>query len=155
MPLLLDVEGATGDQLAWGIAAASVVFAFAGVTPNAAAAANFNRSGWDDDGFPEEGQLSDEELRAAAVWDRAEQAAIEACCAGWPEMPQGAYLVLEEEEGDHWRHLFTVRLMQLHGTGMAVTGDWNEIATALWPTHHHLPPGPTAEAYLRRAHGEE
>ncbi len=95
--LALNVEDASLDDLARGVAAAQAVFDEAGVTPAQAARGLFTRDGWDDQGFPEEAQPTDAEMLAAAVWEEAEFAATAACCAGWPTVPSSAGLEL------HWR----------------------------------------------------
>ena len=84
MKLLLTVEGATEDELKRGAEAAVAVFNETGIDPVTAAEGMFALEGWDIKGFPSDG-LSDEESKAASVWLDAQQAAIEATCADWPE----------------------------------------------------------------------
>ncbi|TBR77022.1 MAG: hypothetical protein EPN64_04695 [Burkholderiaceae bacterium] len=95
--LALNIEGASPEDLARGIAAAQAVFDEARVTPAQAARGLFNRDGWDDRGLPEDTQPTDAEMQAAAIWEDAEFAAAAACCAGWPTMTGPAGLEL------HWR----------------------------------------------------
>ncbi|MCV3206139.1 hypothetical protein OHD62_03670 [Mesorhizobium sp. YC-39] len=45
----------------------------------------FAMEGWDIKGFPDDAEPSDDEKIAANVWAKAERAACEACCAGWPQ----------------------------------------------------------------------
>ena len=92
--LTLDVESASPEELMRGLRAAIALFDAAGVTPRQAAAAHFKREGWDESGFAETAEPIAAEMRAADHWDGARKAAIEACCAGWPELSKG-YLDLE------------------------------------------------------------
>lgn len=85
MPLRLVIENASPEEMARGIAAAEAVFKTSDVDPWDAANGMFAVEGWDIKGFPEDAEPSDDEKAAAAVWTRAERAACEACCAGWPE----------------------------------------------------------------------
>jgi hypothetical protein len=77
----ISVEGATPDEIERGIVAAKAIFHRARVTPEAAADGRFAVEGWDDRGF--EGAISAEDLDLHALWDEADQAALQACCAGW------------------------------------------------------------------------
>ena len=80
MPLGLRCEGATADQVAYGIAAAMDVFEAAGVTPEQGAEGIAAREWWDINGFPEEcSYYGEQEERWASVWDEAEAAALRAC----------------------------------------------------------------------------
>jgi hypothetical protein len=90
MKLMLSVHGATPEQIAAGIAAAQAIFEREGCTAEEAADASFEVEGWDIRGF--QGDLSDRAAELMGVWEEAQQAAIEACCAGWAKRPSGAYL---------------------------------------------------------------
>mgnify|MGYP001459875755 CR=1 FL=1 len=92
--ITLTVEGAEPEEIARGLAAAQAVFDRAGVTPDRAADARFNAEGWDIRGFDDD--ISGDDLAICTVWDEAEGAAIEACCAGWAKRPgpTAAYLKL-------------------------------------------------------------
>jgi hypothetical protein len=92
--LTLDVEGTSNEELMRGLRAAIALFDKAGVSAVEAAHAAFKREGWDVAGFDPSAKPSAEEMKAAALWDNAEEAAIEACCAGWPALPVGATLSL-------------------------------------------------------------
>lgn len=85
MELRLDIEDASPEEIARGIAAAEAVFERTGISAIDAADGMFALEGWDIKGFPEGEEPSEEEDRAASVWFEAERAACEACCAGWPE----------------------------------------------------------------------
>lgn len=85
--LLLDVKGATDEELARGLAAAREIFDAAGATPYEAAVARFKRDG-------EMDEMTDREARIADLWDIADEAAIRACCAGWDKIPKDAQIML-------------------------------------------------------------
>ena len=89
MYLTMTVEGATPD----GLAAARAVFKRAGVTPERAADARFAVEGWDIRGFDDD--ISAEDLAICSVWGEADEAALEACCAGWGERPKPTSAHLE------------------------------------------------------------
>lgn len=72
------------EQVAVAAAAAWPVFDAAGVTPDAAAQADFERDVWDLDGFPEPGPT--EVLKNADVWSEAEAAACRALMVRWPRL---------------------------------------------------------------------
>lgn len=95
-PIALEVEGATEEQLAFGVAAAKAVFERRGVDPVAAAEAHWKRDCWDDLDPTGPGPTPTEH-DAANVWAEADDAAIEACCAGWPRLPSCASLVLADD----------------------------------------------------------
>ncbi len=95
--LLLVVDGATEQHRARGIAVAKAVLEAAGVTPYDAAAAHFVREGWDVRGFLPVETPDEALLRLASVWDEAEHAAVQACCAGWNAIPSFARLELRIE----------------------------------------------------------
>jgi hypothetical protein len=92
--LRLDVEGASNEELMRGLRAAIALFDKAGVSAMEAAYATFRREGWDVAGFDPAAEPSAAEMKTAALWDNAEEAAIAACCAGWPALPTGATLSL-------------------------------------------------------------
>ena len=94
MKLRLRIEGASPEEMARGIAAAEAVFAKEGVSAEEAAYGTFALEGWDIKGFPEDDEPSEAEDIGASVWLAADKAAIEACCAGWPEVPRTLSLEL-------------------------------------------------------------
>jgi hypothetical protein len=104
MELRLKVEGASPEDLQRGIDAAWAVFTKHDMDPITAADGMFALEGWDDAGFPDDGDASmtEEEGHAADVWMEAGREAVKACCASWDE-PQHAFtdsleVVLSEEE---------------------------------------------------------
>ena len=113
MTITIRVEGAQPEEIVRGLLAAQEVFDKAGVTPNQAAMARFVVEGWDIRGFT--GKVPEDELAICTVWDEADQAAVQACCAGWPadKVPGSADLELvrepqrfsfsSEEERSEWR----------------------------------------------------
>lgn len=72
------------DQVAVAASAALAVFDAAGLTPDAAAQADFERDVWDRDSFPEPGPT--EVLKIADVWSEAEAAARHALKVRWPRL---------------------------------------------------------------------
>lgn len=84
MDLLLSVPGASPEEISRGIAAAQQALERAGFTAEQAADAAFAVEGWDMNGAPEDG-LDDWDCGAADAWGQANRAALEACCAGWPD----------------------------------------------------------------------
>jgi hypothetical protein len=88
--LVLDVKGATADEIERGLAAAFAVFDRAGATPIEAAVARFKRDG-------ETEELTEREAEIAGLWDIADEAAIRACCSGWPEVPSDAQIKLAQK----------------------------------------------------------
>lgn len=94
MELRLDIEHATPQELARGVAAAEAVFARASVTALQGAEGPYALEGWDIKGFPEDDKPTEDEDRAAAVWLEAGEAAA-ACCAGWPEHKVPHHQVME------------------------------------------------------------
>lgn len=64
-----------------GLLAGQEVFDKAGVTPDQAATARFVVEAWDIRGFT--GKVPEAELAICTIWDDADQAAVQACCAGW------------------------------------------------------------------------
>jgi hypothetical protein len=65
----VQAPGASPLQIARAVASVMRHFADAGISPWGAAQAAQARAIWDDQGFPPEGQLSDEQLDAAELWD--------------------------------------------------------------------------------------
>jgi len=86
--LLLDVKGATAEDLARGLAVAMEIFTAAGTTPYEAAVARFKRDG-------EVDELTEREAQIADLWDIADDAAVRACCMGWAEIPSDAQIMLD------------------------------------------------------------
>lgn len=84
MPLRLVIENATFEELARGVAAAEAVFEASGISYEDAVNGMLAVELWDMKGFPEDAEPSEEEDAAATVWFKAERAACDACCAGWP-----------------------------------------------------------------------
>lgn len=97
MTITIRVEGAQPEEIVRGLLAAQEVFDKAGVTPDQAATARFVVEGWDIRGFA--GKVPEEELAICTVWDEADQAAVQACCAGWAadKVPSSADLELLQE----------------------------------------------------------
>lgn len=92
------VPGASPEELRRGLDAAAGVFAAAGIDPIRAAEGAFAREGWDAGGFQED--ISTEDMEAAAVWDKADLAAVEAVCAKWGpdrKRPDSAYLEIVDD----------------------------------------------------------
>lgn len=94
MTITIHVEGAWPEDIVRGLLAAQAVFDRAGVTPDQAATARFVVEGWDIKGFPD--PAPDAELAICNIWDEADQAAVKACCSGWPagKIPGSAELEL-------------------------------------------------------------
>jgi len=97
MTITIRVEGAQPEEIMRGLLAAQDVFDKAGVTPDQAAMARFVVEGWDIRGFT--GKVPEDELAICTVWDEADQAAVQACCAGWDadKIPSSADLELVRE----------------------------------------------------------
>ena len=97
MTITIHVEGAQPEDIVRGLLAAQEVFDKARVTPDQAATARFVVEGWDIRGFSE--PTPEDELAICGVWDEADQAAVQACCAGWPadRIPNTAQLELVRE----------------------------------------------------------
>ena len=96
LTLVVEVDGATSEEIARGHAAAQRVFDEGGITPLQAAQGWFDRDGWDDAGFHEPSP-SDETLQRTKVWDEADTAALVARCAGWPNSPERAIALIGDE----------------------------------------------------------
>lgn len=94
MKLRLNLDEASPEELARGIAAAEAVFAAAGISAEEAANGMFALEGWDDQSFPEDEEPTEDDDRAAAVWMDANKAALKACCTDWPEVPRELRLEL-------------------------------------------------------------
>lgn len=98
--LLLDCEGATEKEKQRGIEAAWSVFDRAGVSAVAAAYARFKRDAGDEGGFQGPNRPTEEEAEIDHLWDEAEAAAIDACCATWAKRPNDASLELHYDAVD-------------------------------------------------------
>ena len=104
--LSIVATGATEGELRRGLEAAAAVFRVSGVTPYAGAAAAFKREGEDiaftysDHENPPPETMTEREASAAAVWDEAQRAAVNACCAGWGRPADDAGIVLMREGED-------------------------------------------------------
>jgi hypothetical protein len=116
----IDIEDATPEEIERGIVAALVVFATEGTTAlEAAAAARQVEALWAGGYYDEQGDyrnpwegedlmenqvvledLTERQAVIAKVWEAADEAAVEACCAGWPtdKRPPTAWLSLIHEE---------------------------------------------------------
>lgn len=88
--LRIEIEGATDEELARGLAAAKAVFASAGVGPLACAVALFKLEG-------EQEQLTEDDGWLADLWIEADEAAAKACCKGWASPTNTANLELVRE----------------------------------------------------------
>jgi hypothetical protein len=98
-PLMkISIPKATPDELQRGLDAAFAVFRHAGVDPQDAADGVSIRESLDIAGFSDQFDISDQEMEAAAIWDAADTAAVDAACAGWDEKgrqrPESAHLQL-------------------------------------------------------------
>ena len=85
MDILMDARGATPEEKQRGLAAARAVLERIGIDAQEAAEGSYAVEGWDDMGFPPDQEPSEEEYVAAEAWWAASNAAIEACCQGWPD----------------------------------------------------------------------
>lgn len=95
--LVVKVAGATNAEFACGLPAAQRMFDAGGAKPRDAAFGRFERDGWDNAGFPNP-VPPEETFRLAKLWDDADTAALEACCAGWPKKPYCALELLDDDE---------------------------------------------------------
>ncbi|MBZ9847985.1 hypothetical protein LB565_08305 [Mesorhizobium sp. CA14] len=85
MDIIMDARGATPEEKQRGLAAAWAVIEQSGLTAEEAAEGSFAVEGWDEMGFPPDQEPSEDEYAAAEVWWTASNAAIKACCEGWPD----------------------------------------------------------------------
>lgn len=85
MDIFVDARGATPEEKQRGLAAARAVIERSGLTAEEAAEGSFAVEGWDDMGFPPDQEPSEDEYAAADIWWAASNAAIKACCEGWPD----------------------------------------------------------------------
>ena len=102
MELLIHVEGASEADRQRGIAAARRVFEACGAHASDCAWAAFERNKHRKAGAVSQ-VLGKHQLRQADIWDRAERAGIEACCASMNAEPRASCLELrfgDIEEGD-------------------------------------------------------
>lgn len=102
MDMLMKARGATPSEKQRGLEAAKAVLARAGMAAEEAADGAFAVEGWDDMGFPADKEPSEAEYAAADVWYAANNAALEACCAGWSDekriQAHGLELLTDPEE---------------------------------------------------------
>jgi hypothetical protein len=77
--------GATPEERQRGVDAARAIIESSGLTAEEAADGSFAVEGWDEMGFPPDQEPSEDEYAAAEVWWAASNAAIKACCEGWPD----------------------------------------------------------------------
>ncbi|RFB76617.1 hypothetical protein [Methylovirgula sp. 4M-Z18] len=102
MTLEITVPGATDEEIARGIAAAWKVFYDAGISPQDAVAGVFAVEGdefalFSNGAF---GELAEDvDFDRADTWWAACDAALTACCMGWPDdrRPSSAHLEIKEE----------------------------------------------------------
>jgi hypothetical protein len=95
MDIMMDARGATPEEKQRGVAAATAVLDRAGMTAEDAASGSFAVERWDDMGFPPDQEPSEDEYAAAEVWWAASNAAIKACCEGWPDEKRGQVFGLQ------------------------------------------------------------
>lgn len=96
MGLRLTIDGASLEDIQRGIAAAEAVFKASGVSAQEAAGGMFALEVWDDAGCQGDFTAKQpEDARAAGVWMDAGEAAVAACCTGWPEDRMPLMLSLE------------------------------------------------------------
>ena len=103
--LILQVEGASEEEIARGVAAAeAVLYRDGDIDLVAAMAANASRDFimLDDDLQPIN-DITEEEHRLARLWEDALGAALDACCAGWPEQPRRGFWLGIDAGGDTLR----------------------------------------------------
>lgn len=102
----LYVKGATDAEKACGAAAAFAFFDAHRVSPWDAARAYFIREAQEKAAtLGHSLEMTPREREWADVFDRSEQVALDACCAGWASIPAGAHFVLngdvpEDYSGD-------------------------------------------------------
>lgn len=85
MDVIMRARGASPEEMQRGVEAARAVLDRAGMTAEQAADGAFALEGWDEMGFPSDQEPSEAEYAAADVWYEANNAALKACCDGWPE----------------------------------------------------------------------
>ncbi|MBZ9763975.1 hypothetical protein LB553_24265 [Mesorhizobium sp. CA8] len=85
MDIIMNARGATPEEKQRGLAAARAVIEQSGLTAEEAAEGSFAVEGLDEMGFPPDQEPSEDEYAAADVWWAASNAAIKACCEGWPD----------------------------------------------------------------------
>lgn len=97
MTITIHIEGAKLEEIIRGLVAAQEVLDRAGVSAEEAATARFVVEGWDVRGFA--GKVPEAELEICHLWDEADDAAVRACCSGWPpeRIPGSAHLELVTE----------------------------------------------------------
>ena len=86
MGLSIVDSGANTEEIDRGVAAACAVFEKAGVSAEAAHAAQFK--------IASDEPVTNEETMQATVWAEADKAAVVACCKGWLKIPEPAHLEL-------------------------------------------------------------
>ncbi|MCO5067000.1 MAG: hypothetical protein M9924_21780 [Rhizobiaceae bacterium] len=94
----ISIPKATPNELQRGEDAAIAVFSRAGISPAQAADGISLREAWDIAGFPDDFDISDQDMDNASVWDEADHAAVKAACAQWAQQgrspPLSAHLQL-------------------------------------------------------------
>lgn len=85
MDVIMRARGASPEEMQRGIEAAKAVLDRAEMSAERAADGAFAVEGWDEMGFPADQEPSEAECAAADVWYEANNAALQACCEGWPE----------------------------------------------------------------------
>lgn len=95
----VQAPGASPLQIARAVASVMQFFADAKLSPMTAAIAAQARERWDDEGFPPEGQLSEEQLDAAELWDHVPDL-LRAGCYGTTESTPAINYRLVYLEGD-------------------------------------------------------
>jgi hypothetical protein len=103
MALLIHVDGAGERDRLRGAAAAWAVFDQAGVTASACAWAVFQRdraAALDQPGerIVDAPPVSEDTIRLAAIWDLAQDAGLNACCAALATVPAGSYMELPQAD---------------------------------------------------------
>lgn len=96
--LTFRCEGASAERCSAAVAVAQDVFRAAGMTPAAGARGWWERDGWDRAGFTDDESRSKTHIDAAMVWDRADQAATDACGGSQADQPAGGSLELSWRE---------------------------------------------------------
>ena len=134
-PIKISIPGATSEELQRGVAAALKVFSDAGVHPFMAADGRFRREAWDIGGF-QNSDITDEQLAAAKVWDKADAGALEAACFGWDEArkPQSADLEIVHDPESQLADRPTAiqRLRKIARSKKWTKKDEDRVATYAW-----------------------